>query len=76
MKLTVEGCRTRQRLLVELLAERGLAGAVMGEREYVYYFSGHPAGESRQQGGVGRRRTDGVRDGLPRHHAQSPAGDG
>ena len=41
MRLTVEGCRARQRSLVERLAERGLAGAVLGQREYVYYFGGH-----------------------------------
>lgn len=41
MRLTVEGCRARQRLLGEVLAERELAGAVLGQREHVYYFTGH-----------------------------------
>ena len=41
MKLTVDGGRARQRLLVAELAEHGLDGAVLGQREYVYYFSGH-----------------------------------
>ena len=41
MKLTIQGCRQRQRRLVELLDEQGLDGAVIGQREHIYYFCGH-----------------------------------
>ena len=40
MKLTVEGCRARQRRLVAVLAEQKLAGAIVSRREHVYYFTG------------------------------------
>jgi len=40
MRLTVEGCRERQRQLAGVLAEVGLDGAVISRREHVYYFTG------------------------------------
>ena len=40
MKLTPEGCRGRQKRLVEILQEKNLKGAVISERLHVYYFSG------------------------------------
>jgi len=40
MKLTAEGCRSRQQKLVEILRERNLSGALISERSHVYYFSG------------------------------------
>jgi Xaa-Pro dipeptidase len=41
MRLTTEGCRVRQRRLVQVLADRGLDGAVIARRDHVYYFTGH-----------------------------------
>jgi Xaa-Pro dipeptidase len=41
MKLTPEGCRSRQQRLAAALAEQGLDGAVIAQREHVYYFTGH-----------------------------------
>jgi Xaa-Pro dipeptidase len=41
MKLTVEGCRARQQLLQQVLADKGLEAAILAERQYVHYFSGH-----------------------------------
>jgi len=40
MKLTTEGCRARQRKLVEVLAQEKLDGAIISRREHVYYFTG------------------------------------
>lgn len=37
--LTVEGCRARQRRLLEILARQGLDGALITSREHVYYFT-------------------------------------
>ncbi len=44
MKLTAEGCRARQRRLVEVLENTGLGGAIIAQRKHVYYFTGflHP----------------------------------
>ncbi len=41
MKLTTDGCRARQQKLLEILADRKLDGAVLAQREHVYYFTGH-----------------------------------
>lgn len=41
MRLTTEGCRARQRRLVQVLAERGLDGAIIARRDHVYYLTGH-----------------------------------
>jgi Xaa-Pro aminopeptidase len=41
MKLTTEGCRARQQRLVQVLADRGLDGAIIARRDHVYYFTGH-----------------------------------
>jgi len=40
MKLTAQGCRGRQKKLVEILQEKNLDGALIVERPHVYYFSG------------------------------------
>ncbi len=40
MRLTTEGCRQRQRRLLEGLEEAGLEGAIIGRRDHVYYFTG------------------------------------
>ncbi|MBI2505679.1 MAG: aminopeptidase P family protein [Candidatus Latescibacteria bacterium] len=40
MKLTTEGCRARQKRMVEVLAEQKLDGAIISRREHVYYFTG------------------------------------
>lgn len=40
MKLTKEGCRARQRRLVEVLAQEKLDGAILSRREHVHYFTG------------------------------------
>ncbi len=40
MKLTEEGCRARQKRLLEVLAEEKLDGAIISRREHVYYFTG------------------------------------
>ncbi|MCW8133819.1 MAG: aminopeptidase P family protein [Planctomycetota bacterium] len=37
--LTLEGCRARQKRLLELLAKQGLDGALITSREHVYYFT-------------------------------------
>ncbi|GMV82713.1 MAG: putative cytoplasmic peptidase PepQ [Planctomycetota bacterium] len=39
--LTVEGCRARQRRLVEALDRLGLAGALITHRSHVQYFTAH-----------------------------------
>ena len=41
MKLTPDGCRARQQKLLEILADQNLDGAVLAQREHVYYFTGH-----------------------------------
>ena len=41
MKLTKQGCRARQKRLIEIVAGKGLSGAIIGQREHVYYLSGH-----------------------------------
>ena len=41
MKLTKEGCRARQKRLIDILEEEGLDGALVSRREHVYYFSGY-----------------------------------
>ena len=40
MKLTREGCRTRQQRLLAVLEARKLGGAIISRREHVYYFTG------------------------------------
>ena len=40
MKLTVEGCRTRQQRLIEILIDNTLDGAIISRREHVYYLTG------------------------------------
>ena len=40
MRLTREGCRQRQKKLVEILEEERLDGAVISRREHVYYLTG------------------------------------
>lgn len=40
MKLTKEGCRSRQQRLLEVLAAEGLGGAIISRREHVHYFTG------------------------------------
>ena len=40
MKLTIEGCRARQRRLLDVLSDRGLDGAIVSRREHVYYLTG------------------------------------
>jgi len=37
--LTLDGCRTRQKRLIEQLSKAGLDGAVITHREHVYYFT-------------------------------------
>ncbi|MCZ7645001.1 MAG: Xaa-Pro peptidase family protein [Planctomycetota bacterium] len=39
--LTPEGCRARQRRLLERLSSLNLDGALITEREHVYYFTGY-----------------------------------
>lgn len=41
MKLTTDGCRARQQKLLKILAAQNLDGAVLAQREHVYYFTGH-----------------------------------
>jgi len=39
--LTVEGCRSRQKRLLEVLQKQGLDGALITNREHVYYFTAY-----------------------------------
>ena len=40
MKLTLDGCRARQRRLIAALEQNGMDGAIVSRREHVYYFTG------------------------------------
>lgn len=39
--LSIEGCRTRQSRLRELLKKRNLTAALLGDARHVFYFTGH-----------------------------------
>lgn len=40
MKLTINGCRERQKCLRAVLEKRGAVGAIISRRDLVYYFTG------------------------------------
>ena len=40
MKLTVQGCRERQKRLLSVLEKRGLSGAIISRRDLVLYLTG------------------------------------